>query len=287
MQECLTQLLSCKTVIYVTHQLEFLDAADLILVMKDGKIVQSGKYEELIASVDGELVRLIAAHKKSLNQVIPHMEHNLAAIKPYRKIDFELTEEKPINQIRNSESLYRTHEEERESGRVKYSIYRTFVTSSYKGALVPVILFCQILFQGLQMASNYWIAWATEKNDRISRGKLIGIFVLLSAGSSLFMLGRAVLLATIAIETAQCIFLKMTTKLFRAPIFFFDSTPTSRIINRTSTDQSILDTDIPYRLAGLVFALVQLICIIILMCQVSWTVFILFIIVLAVSVWYQ
>lgn len=31
-QECLMNLLSCKTVIYCTHQLEFLHAADLILV---------------------------------------------------------------------------------------------------------------------------------------------------------------------------------------------------------------------------------------------------------------
>lgn len=31
-QECLMRMLSSKTVIYVTHQLEFLAAADLILV---------------------------------------------------------------------------------------------------------------------------------------------------------------------------------------------------------------------------------------------------------------
>ncbi|CAL5399245.1 unnamed protein product [Camellia sinensis] len=39
-------LLSEKTVLFITHQLEFLDAADLVLVMKDGRIAQSGKYED-------------------------------------------------------------------------------------------------------------------------------------------------------------------------------------------------------------------------------------------------
>lgn len=48
-----------------------------------------------------------------------------------------------------------------------------------------------------------------------------------------------------------------------------------------------MDTDIPYRLAGLAFALIQLISIIILMSQVAWQVFILFIIILALSVWCQ
>ncbi|RWW21217.1 hypothetical protein GW17_00014639 [Ensete ventricosum] len=99
------------------------------------------------------------------------------------------------------------------------------------------------------MASNYWVAWATEKEDRLYVG--------------------------------------MITSIIKAPMSFFDSTHTSRILNRSSTDQSTVDTDIPYRVAGLVFALIQLLCIIILMCQVAWPVFILFIVVVTISIWYQ
>ncbi|XP_042486798.1 probable non-intrinsic ABC protein 5 isoform X4 [Macadamia integrifolia] len=49
-KECLLGILGSKTVIYVTHQLEFLSSADLILVMKDGRITQTGKYEEIYKS---------------------------------------------------------------------------------------------------------------------------------------------------------------------------------------------------------------------------------------------
>lgn len=36
LQKCLMGLLSQKTVIYTTHQLEFLDAADLVVVSRKG-----------------------------------------------------------------------------------------------------------------------------------------------------------------------------------------------------------------------------------------------------------
>ncbi|KAJ9554606.1 hypothetical protein OSB04_018658 [Centaurea solstitialis] len=160
------------------------------------------------------------------------------------------------------------------------------ILSAYNGALVPVIIICHMLFLGLQMGSNYWMAWAIEDGNRVSSKTLVGV-VILPGGSSVFILGRAVLLSTIAIETGQNLFLQMLTSVFRAPVSFFDSTPSSRILNRSSTDQSTLDVDIPYRLAGLVFAILQLLFIIFLMAHVSWPIFLLCVIIVAISVWYQ
>lgn len=199
--------------------------------MKDGMIVQSGKYENLIADSSGELVRHMAAHKKSLNQVGNSKQCCLNKRRTTNNL-IEMIEES--EELTCSDKLLEnTQHEETESGRVKWNVYSTFVTSAYKGALVPPVLLCQILFQGLQMASNYWIAWGTEQ-DGVTREKLIGIFVLLSGGSSIFILGRAILLSTIAIETSQQLFTGMIKSVFRAPMSFFNSTPSSRILNRVS-----------------------------------------------------
>ncbi|KAJ6323984.1 hypothetical protein OIU76_011313 [Salix suchowensis] len=286
-KKCLMQLLSKKTVIYATHQLEFLEAADLVLVMKDSMIVQSGTYKDLIADPTGELVGQMVAHRRSLNQVNPPQEDNSSTRVPSQLNQIEVTEEKFEEPNSTDRFPERTQEEVSETGRVKWSVYSTFITSAYKGALVPIILLCQVLFQGLQMGSNYWIAWATEENHKVTGEKLIGIFILLSCGSSIFILGRAVFLATIAVETAQRLFLGMISSVFRANISFFDATPSSRILSRSSTDQSTVDTDIPYRLAGLAFALIQLLSIIILMSQVAWQVFPIFLVILGISIWYQ
>ncbi|CAA0833737.1 ABC transporter C family member 3 [Striga hermonthica] len=283
-EKCLMQLLHDKTVVYVTHQLEFLDASDLVLVMKEGKIMEAGNYRDLISNPDSELVRQMEAHSRSLNQVNPPKCISLPKKSYHRAKQIEVTEVKFVDLSRSNQ---RSLHEKTESGRVKWHVYATFITSAYRGALVPIILLCQILFQMLQMASNYWIAWGSEKDESVTKGRLIKIFALLSGGSSFFILGRAVLLSTIAIETSQRLFLGMINSVFRAPLSFFDSTPSSRILNRSSTDQSIVDTDIPYRLAGLAFALIQLLSIVVLMSQVAWQIFFLFLVVFAISVWYQ
>ena len=46
-----------KTVIIVTHRLQTVKAADRIVVLEDGKIVQQGRFNELL-SIEGEFRQL-------------------------------------------------------------------------------------------------------------------------------------------------------------------------------------------------------------------------------------
>jgi len=59
------------------------------------------------------------------------------------------------------------------------------------------------------------------------------------------------------------------------------------VLLQASTDQSALDTNIPYQIASFAFIMVQLLGIIAVMSQVAWQVFVVFIPVVAVSIWYQ
>lgn len=201
-------------------------------VMKNGRIVESGKYQDLISNPDGELIKQMAAHHKSLNQV--NTPKSIPLAKRHQAKCIEASEIKFMNLTRSSTVSKGCLNEETNGGRVKWHVYGAFVTSAYRGALVPIALLCHVLFQLLQMASNYWIAWASDKDGSVTKKQLIEMFALLSGGSSLFVLGRAILLATIAIETSQRLFLGMMKSVFRAPLSFFDSTPSSRILNRVS-----------------------------------------------------
>ncbi|KAJ4794702.1 ABC subfamily C transporter [Rhynchospora pubera] len=291
-KECLLRLLESKTVIYVTHQVEFLPAADLILVMKEGKIAQAGKYQEILQT-GKEFMELISAHKDALSALDSISLTELETSSSDKKIENNKTQDNKSSEEANPNipKGQLVTEEEREKGKVGFWVYWKYITLAYKGTLVPLVLLAQICFQVLQIASNYWMAWAAPVSEDtpppVSSMVLIYVFVALALGSSLFILARALLLVTAGYKTATILFEKMHLSIFRAPMSFFDSTPSGRILNRASTDQSEVDTSIPYQIGTYAFTIIQLLGIIAVMSQVAWQVFVVFVPMIGLCLWYQ
>ncbi|KAH6768082.1 multidrug resistance-associated protein 3 [Perilla frutescens var. frutescens] len=292
--ECIMGILNSKTVIYVTHQVEFLPAADLILVMKGGRIKQAGKYYDILKS-GSDFMEFVGAHEEALSALDSINAEKTASGKESSSTSGNA---KPVFQRQESRDDTTdkikgqlVQEEEREKGDVGISVYWKYLTTAYGGLLATIALLGQIKFQVLQIGSNYWIAWATpvskDEAPNVGGSTLILVYVALSMGSSLCILGRSLTVSTIGFKTANILFNKMHLSIFRAPMSFFDSTPSGRILNRASTDQSTVHLNMASIIGQFAFSIIQLLGIIAVMSQVAWQVFLVFISVISICLWLQ
>ncbi|KAK1262158.1 ABC transporter C family member 9 [Acorus gramineus] len=252
-KNCLMGMLKEKTVLYVTHQVEFLPAADLILVMQNGQITQAGKFDELLQQNVGFEV-LVGAHSQALETIQSAEISSRRAMKLLTDDNMDTDAESTATvQFQNGDKHNSGHnlcpeiertdkggrltqDEEREKGSIGKDVYWAYLTAVKGGALVPIILTAQSLFQTLQIASNYWITWASPptktSESKVTMNVLFMVYILLSVGSALCVLVRASLVAIVGLRTSQKFFMNMLQSILHAPMSFFDSTPTGRILNR-------------------------------------------------------
>nr|KYP62404.1 ABC transporter C family member 5 [Cajanus cajan] len=282
-REYILTALANKTVIYVTHQVEFLPAADLILVLKEGSIIQAGKYDDLLqAGTDFKTLKSICSANDIDNLAKEVQEGSSTS-------DQKIIKEK--KKTKRSRKKQLVQEEERIRGRVSMKVYLSYMAAAYKGLLIPLIIIAQTLFQFLQIASNWWMAWANPQTEgdlpKVTPSVLLLVYMALAFGSSWFIFVRAVLVATFGLAAAQKLFLKMLRSVFHAPMSFFDSTPAGRILNRVSIDQSVVDLDIPFRLGGFASTTIQLIGIVGVMTEVTWQVLLLVVPMAVACLWMQ
>lgn len=219
--------------------------------MQNGRIAQAGKFEELLKQNTGFEV-LVGAHSEALESILMVESSSRTTLNHTLEGESKTAEESQCMQLDtkqvssnntnsspqeiNEKEGKLVQDEERERGSISKDVYWTYMTTFKGGILVPFILLAQSSFQALQVASNYWMAWvcptSSEAKPLFDMKFILLIYMALSVGSAFCVLLRAVLVAKAGLWTAQKMFINMLHKVIRAPMSFFDSTPTGRILNR-------------------------------------------------------
>ncbi|KAM8862148.1 ATP-binding cassette sub-family C member 8 isoform 2-T2 [Synchiropus picturatus] len=257
-----------RTVVLVTHKLQYLPHADWIIAMKDGTIQTEGTLKDIQNSEPD----LFEQWKTLMNRQDKEFEKETVAA------SMTDLERKNLRRAMYSREAARTEAEEEEESlesedddnmsqvmRQRATIpWRSCGTylSSAGVLLLSLLLLSQLLKHSLMVAIDYWLAhWTSHvikaqidaRNHNCSVVQDCGFSHswYLSVFSVLCCLGIVLCLATsVAVEwtghkVAKELHHNLLNKIILAPMRLFETTPLGSILNRFSTDTNTIDQHIP------------------------------------------
>ena len=139
-------------------------------------------------------------------------------------------------------------EETAETGGVKWRIYLYFFRAMGWGFLAGTVFFYSV-YQAFQVAANIWLSvWTSDPRSEYDESVqnmylgIYGLFGALSAGG--VMLATAAIMVGTILASAK-LHRTLLSRIVRAPMSFFDTTPIGRILNRFAKEVDIMDITIP------------------------------------------
>uniref|UniRef100_A0A7N0T3B4 ABC-type xenobiotic transporter n=1 Tax=Kalanchoe fedtschenkoi TaxID=63787 RepID=A0A7N0T3B4_KALFE len=234
--------LTGKTVLLVTHQVDFLPAFDSVLLMSDGEIIRAAPYSDLLAS-SKEFQELVNAHKETAgSERLVEVSFSLKSEKPKREIKAYME-----NQLKAPKGDQLIKQEEKEVGDTGFEPYLQYLNQNRGYVFFFMAVFGHVVFVVGQVLQNSWMA-ANVDNPDVTTLKLIVVYLAIGFTSTLFLLCRSLSTVFLGLQSSKSLFTQLLNSLFRAPMSFYDSTPLGRILSRISSDLSIVDLDVPFSL---------------------------------------
>lgn len=274
-QECIRKYLSDRTVILVTHQLQFIEQANRIICLKDGSTLISGTYEEILKSgID------IISHLEE--EKIPEEEKvgSGEELRPTRSRHPSESRSRRLSRISRRSSIARSitasvyddhgfedddeidelelHAEIKSEGSVKAKVYWDYIRS---GATIPSVIVLIIALVVPQIVFQYtdlWLAsWTKDyeidpslnqtSTHRELRSEWKNVVTYSALIFSLFISAffRVICLYLICLRCSIKLHETIFSNLLRAPMLFFETNPTGRVLNRFTRDLGQIDQKVP------------------------------------------
>uniref|UniRef100_A0A672QR54 ATP-binding cassette sub-family C member 8-like n=1 Tax=Sinocyclocheilus grahami TaxID=75366 RepID=A0A672QR54_SINGR len=250
MQEGILKLLreEKRTVVLVTHKLQYLPHADWIIAMKDGSIQTEGTLKD----IQNSQPELFEQWKTLMHRQDKEFEKNMTVLerKNLRRAMYSRealkTEEEEEEQSVESDEEDNLSQVMRHRATIPWRSCGTYLSSAGL-LLLLLLLLSQLLKHSLLVAIDYWLAHWTSKvitakidaaahNCSLVQVKIADLTILSSIGVDFCCMKKKWLLAKFDV--------RLNSSHLSFPRFF-ETTPLASILNRFSSDTNTIDQHIP------------------------------------------
>mmetsp|Transcript_35464 Transcript_35464/g.63920 ORF Transcript_35464/g.63920 Transcript_35464/m.63920 type:complete len:1391 (+) Transcript_35464:334-4506(+) len=246
---CILGLLKGKTRLLVTNQLQCLAKCDSVIALgKHGKVLEQGTYDDLINDRNGEVTRLLKGITQSKRNLMKEEQQTEDTSSP--------KEEK--NSLKERKKLMT--KEERVTGSVKLQVYLKYIEAGGGYLLFACVFFFYILSTGTSVVTSIWISiWTADSTyeNQTETFYIVG-YAITSVLVGVMAFIRSYGLASFGVRSSFHLHGRILRSVFRAPMSFFDTTPSGRILSRFSKDMHTVDHEIADFVDIFVFIVLQL-----------------------------
>lgn len=264
-EQCICGLLRNKPRILVTHQLQYLKAADKILVLKEGHMVASGTYTELQQS--GVDFTSLLKEEEEQQQQQPQQPDTPTRTRTLSE-NSVLSQASSVHSVKDgdhlpAEPVHTLAEESRAQGTIGMALYWKYLRAGANIVVLLSVMSVTVLAQVAFVVQDWWIAYWANKQDMLTAnsnvsqtaqnvtGELdtdfyLGVYGGLTLATIVFAFVRNAVLFNVLVRSAQALHNSMFSAILTTPVRFFDINPIGRVLNRFSKDIGQLDSMMPW-----------------------------------------
>lgn len=234
MDKAICGILKDKCRILATHQLHVLNRCDRIIWIEDGCIASIDTFDNLMRNSEG-FQKLMATTAQE--------EDTSQGPKSDSKEKAEEKQDAKKSKRSKAAGALMT-QEERAVKSVGWNVWKAYIEASGSIFNAPLILLILVAANGANICTSLWLSFWTSNKFHYSEGAYIGVYVALGFSQALLMYIFSTLLSTSGTNASKSMLQRAMTRVLRAPMSFFDTTPLGRITNRFSKDIDSMDNNL-------------------------------------------